>query len=97
MITKDQKNIIIEVLQPFTPKMIGIFGSFARNENKENSDLDILVEFQNTVNLLDIIGAEMQLSELLNLKVDLITTKAISPRLVPRIESDLQQIFPDEG
>ena len=44
MITDQQKNIIIEVLQSFSPKSIGIFGSYARNENNKKSDLDILVE-----------------------------------------------------
>lgn len=97
MITEDQKNIIIEVLQPYRPKMIGIFGSFARNENNHDSDLDVLVEFRDTVNLLDIIGAEIELSELLSLKVDLVTKKAIPPRLTPYIDKDLQQIFHEEG
>lgn len=97
MITEEQKNIIIEVLQPYNPKMIGIFGSFARNENKYNSDLDILVEFRNTVNLLDIIGAEIKLSELLGLKVDLVTRRSVPPRLAPHIDKDLQKIFHEEG
>lgn len=96
MITEEQKNVIIEVLQPYHPRMIGIFGSFARNENKHDSDLDILVEFRNTVNLLDIIGAEIKLSELLNLKVDLVTKKAVSPRLAPHIDKDLEEIFHEE-
>lgn len=73
------------------------YGSFARNENHHDSDLDILVEFRDTVNLLDIIGAEMKLSELLNLKVDLVTKKAIPPRLAPHIDKDLQKIFHEEG
>jgi len=93
MITEEQKNIIITILKPYTPKMIGVFGSFARNESRQDSDLDILVEFQDTVNLLDIIGAEIELSEILNLKVDLITKQAISPRLIPYIENDLKKIF----
>ncbi|MFN2430611.1 MAG: nucleotidyltransferase family protein [Cryomorphaceae bacterium] len=97
MITEAQKNMIIEVLQPYHPKMIGIFGSFARNENRHDSDLDILVEFRDTINLLDIIGAEIKLSELLSLKVDLVTKKAISPRLAPHIDKDLQKIFHEEG
>ena len=97
MITEAQKNTIIEVLQPYNPKMIGIFGSFARNENKHDSDLDILVEFRDTVNLLDIIGAEIKLSELLNLKADLVTKKAVPPRLAPHIDKDLQEIFHEEG
>ena len=97
MISEKQKNIIIEVLQPFNPKMIGIFGSFARNENNQNSDLDILVEFRNTVNLLDIIGAQIELSELLNLKVDLVTKKAVPPVMEFHINKDLLKIFDAEG
>lgn len=97
MITEEQKNLIIEVLKPYSPKMIGIFGSFARGENQEDSDLDILVDFQSTVNLLDIIGAEIELSEMLNMKVDLVTKRAISPKLIPHIERDLKNIFYAEG
>ncbi|MCG8320485.1 MAG: nucleotidyltransferase domain-containing protein [Cytophagales bacterium] len=96
MILVEQKNIIIEVLQPFNPKIIGIFGSFTRNENNYNSDLDILVEFRKTVNLLDIIGVEIRLSELLNLKVDLVTKKAVPPMLASNIDKDLQRIFHEE-
>lgn len=77
--------------------MIGIFGSFARSENQQDSDLDILVEFQNTANLLDIIGAEIELSEILNMKVDLVTKRAIPPRLISHIERDLKNIFYAEG
>lgn len=97
MITEEQKKMIIGVLKPYSPKMIGIFGSFARGENQEDSDLDILVDFQNTVNLLDIIGAEIELSEMLNMKVDLVTKRAISPKLIPHIERDLKNIFYAEG
>ncbi|WP_209332984.1 nucleotidyltransferase family protein [Lunatimonas salinarum] len=97
MITEEQKNMIIEVLKPYSPKMIGIFGSFARGENQEDSDLDILVDFQRTVNLLDIIGAEIELSEILNMNVELVTKRAISPKLIPHIERDLKNIFYAEG
>ncbi len=89
--------MIIEVLKPYSPKMIGIFGSFARGENQEDSDLDILVDFQRTVNLLDIIGAEIELSEILNMNVELVTKRAISPKLIPHIERDLKNIFYAEG
>jgi predicted nucleotidyltransferase len=97
MISGEQKNIIIEVLQPLKPKMIGIFGSYARGENKKGSDLDILVEFRRTVNFLDIIGAELELSKQLNLKVDLITNHAVNPKLAPHIDKDLQKIYNEEG
>lgn len=93
MITEAQKNIIIDKLHPFRPKRIGIFGSYARGEQTSESDLDILVDFEQTVNLLDIIGLEMELSELLDIKVDLITSKSVHPRLAPHINSDIQPIY----
>lgn len=93
MISEQQRDIIIKVLQPLSPKMIGIFGSFARNENNHKSDIDILVEFPKTVNLLDIIGAEFNLSKLLKSKVDIVTKQSVSPRLAHHINKDLQMIF----
>mgnify|MGYP001616979691 CR=1 FL=1 len=93
MIDQSQHEIIINTLSPYMPNQIGIFGSFARNENKPDSDLDILVDFKNTVNLLDLIGLEQTLTELLKIKVDLITYKSINPRVKPFIEKDLKIIF----
>ena len=45
MLSKEQQNIIIETLKPFNPVYIGLFGSYARNEETENSDIDLLYEF----------------------------------------------------
>lgn len=93
MISEKQKNLIISTLQPFKPKMIGIFGSYARDENQASSDLDILIEFEETVNLLDIIGLEIELTEKLGVKVDLVTDKAVPAKLESRIATDLQRIY----
>lgn len=46
MISPIQQNQIIDITSKFNPKMIGIFGSFARGENNPNSDLDILFDFE---------------------------------------------------
>jgi predicted nucleotidyltransferase len=43
MITSSQKQIIIDHLKPLRPFRIGVFGSYARSENKLDSDLDILI------------------------------------------------------
>ncbi len=50
------------------------------------SNLDILVEFSERKSLLDLVGIEMELSELLNIKVDLLTEKSISPYLIDTIK-----------
>ena len=95
MINQTQKETIIQTLQPIRPNKIGVFGSFARGENRAGSDLDILVYLvqMNKVSLLDLIGAEQELSEALGIKVDLITDRSLNPLIRPYIEKDLKIIL----
>ena len=72
--------------------MVGIFGSYSRNEQKPDSDLDILVNFKHPVSLLDLVGVEQELSEKLGVKVDLITQRSLSPKLEKYIMQDLIKI-----
>ena len=97
MISSSQKQLILEVLKPLNPKMIGVFGSRARNEFADNSDLDILIEPGEKINLLDLIGAEQKLSDILKIKVDLVSRNGLSPYIAPYIEKDLQEIYNAEG
>ncbi len=46
MISSKRQNQIIEIASKYNPKMIGIFGFYARGENKQNSNLDILIDFK---------------------------------------------------
>ena len=78
MITPEQKKIIRTITQKVQPKFVGIFGSYARGDENENSDLDILIDINNTVDLLELIGIEQELSELLGIKVDLITLRSVN-------------------
>ncbi len=89
MITDQQYRVIKEVLSAFRPTLIGVFGSYARNEQTKESDLDILVNFGETISLLDIIGLEQELSEKLGVKVDLLTERAVHPKIKKYIEEDL--------
>lgn len=86
-------NKIIDTLKPIGVNRVGIFGSFARKEMKQDSDIDILVEFKDTFGLLKLIQIENALSKLLNRKVDLITTRSLDPKIKPFIEKDLQVIY----
>lgn len=92
-ISQNQKNIIKKTTQKFQPTLIGIFGSYARGEQIESSDLDILIDFDATINLLELIGLEQELTDLLGVKVDLITLKSVHPSLKPYIDSDLIRIL----
>ena len=63
----------------YNVKEIGIFGSYVRNEQKENSDLDILVDFEKPIGLFKFMELEEYLSNLLNIKIDLVSRKALKP------------------
>jgi predicted nucleotidyltransferase len=88
------KNKILSHLKGFNPIMVGIFGSFARGDNKKGSDIDILVEFKEAPSLLTLIKLENNLSEILGVKVDLVTTGALkNKRIKKSIKKDLISIL----
>jgi predicted nucleotidyltransferase len=87
-------NTIVEYLGNYNPERIGIFGSYARQEDDENSDIDILVSFKETISLLDLARIHRELSNALGKKVDLVTEKALkNEKLKSYIYKDLKIIF----
>ncbi len=86
-------KIIIETLLPFKPKQICVFGSYARGEMKEDSDIDILVDFPLGVTYLDIGGLYVDLIKNLNRKIDLISKGGLNPTFEPNIKKDLIEIY----
>jgi uncharacterized protein len=94
MVPIEVKNIILSRLKEFDPQKVGIFGSFARGDNKKDSDIDILVEFKKIPSLLALIKLENDLSEILGTKVDLVTTGALkNKRIKKSIKKDLISIL----
>lgn len=88
------KNIILSQLKDYNVLKVGIFGSYARGENTKGSDLDILVEFKDSPSLLTLIKLENQLSDILGIKVDLVTTGALkNKRIKKSIHRDLIEIL----
>jgi hypothetical protein len=88
------KNIILSHLKGFDPIKVGIFGSYARGDNNKGSDIDILVEFKESPSLLTLIKLENDLSEILGVKVDLVTTGALkNKRIKKSIKKDLINIL----
>ncbi|MCD6413590.1 MAG: nucleotidyltransferase family protein [Elusimicrobia bacterium] len=78
-----------EVLKKYGVKKIGLFGSFVRGEQKENSDLDFLVQFDKPDfdNFMDLI---FYLEDLFNRKVEIITESGLSPYIRPYIEKEVR-------
>ena len=92
--TQNINSIIVSTLRSFDPERIGIFGSYARNENSPDSDIDILVRFKNGVTLLQLISLENELTEKLGIKVDLVTEGAVTNSRIKRaIQRDLKVIY----
>ncbi len=79
------KKAIIPILKRNGVVRAGIFGSYARGEEKKSSDLDILIEFKGKKSLFDLSGLEIELEKMLGRKVDVITYNSIHPLLRERI------------
>jgi len=85
---------ILQYLLPFHPDRVGVFGSFARGEQKEGSDLDILIKFKDSIGLLKLVQIEQELSDILGIRIDLVTENSLkNPRLKAYIEQDLIVIY----
>lgn len=93
MTTPDQNNKILNYLKSYQPEWVGIFGSWARGENRPDSDLDILIKLGKPVSLLTFIDMEDELSKLLHVKVDLVSEGALKNELLKKyIFQDLRII-----
>jgi len=81
-ILKENKAILAE---RFKVKEIGIFGSYVRGEQKEKSDVDILVSFYEPISLLKLVSLENFLTDLTGVKVDIVPKEDIRLELKERI------------
>jgi predicted nucleotidyltransferase len=71
---------------------LGLFGSYVREEQGPDSDLDMLVTFYKVPSLLRFVALENELSDLLGVKVDLVMRDALKPRLGRRILEEVIEI-----
>ncbi|WP_321507088.1 nucleotidyltransferase family protein [uncultured Methanoregula sp.] len=68
-----------EVTQEYSVKTLGLFGSVARSEETDESDIDLLVEFSKPVGFVTFMRLEHFLSERLGTRVDLVTSDSLKP------------------
>jgi len=78
-------------LSDYGVKSLALFGSAARNNLRADSDLDLLVQFEDAT-WANYIGLKLYLEDLLGRPVDLVTPKALRPLLRPTIERDLLHV-----
>ena len=86
-------NALIQLCRENDVAKLGVFGSMARGDSNDQSDIDLLVEFSKRKSLLALVSLERKMSAALGRKVDLLTEAAISPYLRERIKRDLRVIY----
>ena len=77
-----------ELKRKYHIKEMGIFGSYAYGLATETSDIDILVEFERPIGL-DFVSLAEELESLLGVKVDLVSSNAIKPNMIPSVKEHL--------
>ncbi|MFI5021704.1 MAG: nucleotidyltransferase family protein [Alphaproteobacteria bacterium] len=70
-------------------RQMGVFGSYVRGEQTEESDLDVLVEMGDGIGLIEFVGLQQHLSDALGVNVELVMKDALKPELGRRIMSEV--------
>ena len=89
------KNILAERehIKEYGVKRLGLFGSFIRSEQKETSDVDILVEFEKGMKTFDnYMELKFFLEKLLGCKVDLVIADALKPQIKPHVMREIEYV-----
>jgi predicted nucleotidyltransferase len=84
---------LIDICRANDVARLEVFGSTARGEANDGSDVDLLVEFSKRKSLLTLVSLERKMSAVLGRKVDLLTEAAISPYLREQINRDRRVVY----
>jgi predicted nucleotidyltransferase len=83
------RNELLDVLRRHGVTHARVFGSVARGDDHEGSDLDLLVDFAPGTSLVDVAGIQLELEDLLGVSVDLVPAKGLKERARASAERDL--------
>lgn len=91
---RNQKlRFIAEILENEGAESASLFGSFARGEETDKSDIDIIVKFKNPKSLMELARIEREITEKIGVKADLQTERSISPYIAKYIENEKMAIL----
>jgi predicted nucleotidyltransferase len=82
------RGFLPELRSEFRVRRLALFGSTARDEARDDSDLDVLVEFEGGPTFDSFMGLKLLLEDRLGRRVDLVTPAALKPRLRPVVERE---------
>ena len=86
-------NEIVEFLKSKGVTKVAVFGSYLRNEENSESDIDVIIDYTRPMGLMEFVGIEQDLSEKLGIKVDLLTEDSISPYLIKNIRKEMKILY----
>ncbi len=86
------KELLPVLSDRYKVQELGVFGSYVRQEQREDSDLDILVTFSETPSLLKFIELEYYLSDAFGVKVDLVMKDALKPTIGKQILKEVMRV-----
>ena len=95
MTKEDIKRVLLsnkKILKRYKVSKIGIFGSFATGRTKKKSDVDLLVEFEDMIDLFDFVHLNDEIQQILKSKVDLVTPDTIKPYIKPKILKEVEWV-----
>lgn len=78
-----------KIKEKFKAEIVGIFGSYARGEEKEESDIDVLVRFGEGATLFDLVGLGYYLEDLFGVPVDVVSERALHPLMKDDVLKEL--------
>lgn len=82
----------LEIIRQFAVRQLALFGSTARDEARDDSDIDVLVEFENPATFDRYVGLAAYLEKILGQNVDLVTVRGLKPRARQHVERDLIRV-----
>lgn len=89
---QQKRKEILEVAAKYGAYNVRLFGSVARGEADQASDIDILVDLEPGRSLLDLGGLLMDLQELLQCQVDIVTERGLRPRIRDRVLAEAKAL-----
>jgi len=81
-----------ELQKQFGVKSLGLFGSYVRGQQRSDSDLDVLVNFDELPSLVEFINLEDRLGELTGLEIDLVMEDGLKPNIGKRVLQEVMRI-----
>lgn len=87
------KKKVIPVLKRHGATKAGLFGSLVRGQMRKRSDIDVLVDLPRNLSLIDVVGIQQEIEEVIGRKVDLVEYAAIKPLLRDQILAEEVRIL----